>query len=175
MTSVAIKQYLLPNWSINDICCFVPAWFGAIATLGTAWFTYECTQDYKTMRAGPAQVSAFTWIYDKFVAPVLSTIVATIYKLTGSTWGLPRPYVAGPSPCLECALWAALIMSIVPAHLLRSIAGGYDNESIAVSAQVLTFAAWARALRDTPNSWLTVFWGVTTGFCYFYMVAAWGG
>ena len=39
-TSVWIKQFLLPDWSINDICCFVPAWFGVIATLSTAALCY---------------------------------------------------------------------------------------------------------------------------------------
>ena len=175
MTSVAIKQYLLPDWSINDICCFVPAWFGSIATIGTAWLAYECTQDYTTMRCSIAQMSGFRWLYESFVAPLVDSVVVGIYKATGSTLGLPRPYTAKPSPCLESALWAALIMSIVPAHLLRSIAGGYDNESVATTAMVVTFAAWTRALRDTTKEWTTVFWGIVTGLCYFYMVAAWGG
>ena len=35
-TSMWIKQFILPDWSINDICCFVPAWFGVLATLATA-------------------------------------------------------------------------------------------------------------------------------------------
>jgi dolichyl-diphosphooligosaccharide--protein glycosyltransferase len=28
----------------------------------------------------------------------------------------------------------ALIMAIIPAHIMRSVGGGYDNESIAVTA-----------------------------------------
>ena len=34
---------------------------------------------------------------------------------------------------------AAAIMAIIPAHLMRSVAGGYDNESVAVSAMCLVF------------------------------------
>jgi dolichyl-diphosphooligosaccharide--protein glycosyltransferase len=176
VTSVAIKQYILPEWSINDICCFVPAWFGSIATIATAWLAYECTQDYVTMKTFFAQVSGIQWIYESFVKSLLQSILNGLFKVTGgSTLGLPQPYVAKPSPCIECAVWTALIMSIVPAHLLRSVAGGYDNESVATTAMVVTFAAWTRSLRDTQKEWTTVVWGILTGFAYFYMVAAWGG
>jgi len=175
VTSVLIKQYILPDWSINDICCFVPAWFGAIATMGAAWLTYECTQDFSAMRTSVAQIYGVTWVYDNFIASALDGLVNGLKKATGSTWGLPQPYVKRPTPCVESALWAALIMSIVPAHLLRSVAGGYDNESVATTAMVLTFAAWTRSLRDSTSDVTTIVWGVITGFCYFYMVAAWGG
>ena len=175
VTSVAIKQYLLPDWSINDICCFVPAWFGSIATMAVAWLTYECTQDYTHMKTSLGQIFAFSWIYESFLAPLLARTVSGLHRVTGSTWGLPHPYVQKPTPAIECALWAALIMSIVPAHLLRSVAGGYDNESVATSAMVLTFAAWTRCLRDNTSDVTTIVWGIVTGFAYFYMVAAWGG
>ena len=51
--------------------------------------------------------------------------------------------------------------------------GGYDNESVAVTAMVTTFYFWVRSLRETdPHShWF----GIVTGLAYFYMVAAWGG
>lgn len=175
VTAVAIKQYLLPDWSINDICCFIPAWFGSIATMGAAWLAYECTQGYTTVRCCVATWSGFDWVFDRFLAPLLSKAMDLLQKTTGSTWGLPHPYVKKPTPAWECALWTALIMSIVPAHLLRSVAGGYDNESVATSAMVFTFASWTRTLRDTKQEWTTVAWGIITGLCYFYMVAAWGG
>jgi dolichyl-diphosphooligosaccharide--protein glycosyltransferase len=61
-----------------------------------------------------------------------------------------------------------------PAHLLRSVAGGYDNESVATTAMQLTFLGWA---WTTSASSITraVILGVFTGFMYFYMVATWGG
>ncbi|EEC43036.1 oligosaccharyl transferase [Phaeodactylum tricornutum CCAP 1055/1] len=120
VTAVALKNYVLTDMSINDICCFIPAWFGVTATMAVFALSFECTRS--------------TARYD-----------------------------------------------IVPAHLLRSIGGGYDNESIAMTAMVLTFAVWTRALRDTPETngsgWLpgTMLWGALTGVAYFYMVAAWGG
>ena len=45
---------------------------------------------------------------------------------------------------------AALIMAIVPAHIMRSVGGGYDNESIALTAMCATFYCWVRALRTEP-------------------------
>jgi dolichyl-diphosphooligosaccharide--protein glycosyltransferase len=103
--------------SLNDVCVFFPAWFGAIATFLTALLTKECSG------SGTA------------------------------------------------AVVAALVMSIVPAHTMRSVAGGYDNESLAVTAMCLTFYVWCRALR-TPDSWWI---GALAGLAYSYMVAAWGG
>merc|ERR1711959_872387 len=62
-------------------------------------------------------------------------------------------------------------MAVIPAHTMRSIAGGYDNESLAVTAMVLTFYMWARSNRN-EKSWPL---GAAAGLCYVYMVAAWGG
>lgn len=66
---------------------------------------------------------------------------------------------------------AAGVMSIIPAHLMRSVGGGYDNESVAMSAMCLTFFLWCRSLR-TPRSWP---FGIMAGLAYIFMVAAWGG
>lgn len=66
---------------------------------------------------------------------------------------------------------AALIMAVIPAHLIRSMGGGYDNESIAVAAMVCTFWLWAKSTK-TPASWPIAF---LAAFAYMYMVAAWGG
>ena len=69
--------------SLNDVCVFFPAWFGAVATMLVAFLTAECS---------------------------------------GSA---------------NSAVIAALVMSVVPAHTMRSVAGGYDNESLAVTAMCL--------------------------------------
>jgi dolichyl-diphosphooligosaccharide--protein glycosyltransferase len=66
---------------------------------------------------------------------------------------------------------AAAIMAIVPSHIMRSVAGGYDNESIAMAAMCVTFFLWMRTLRSA-QSWPL---GLLTGLSYVYMVAAWGG
>ncbi len=124
LTSVAIWNLLGADdavFSLNDVCCYVPAWFGVLATAFLGMLTYECT--------GSADAGAIS----------------------------------------------ALIMAVVPAHIMRSVGGGYDNESIAMTAMCATFYFWARSLRgDKPDSksWL---YGVVTGLAYIYMVAAWGG
>ena len=69
------------------------------------------------------------------------------------------------------AVVAALVMSIIPAHIMRSVGGGYDNESLAVTAMCLTFFVWCRALRNKASWWI----GALAGLAYVYMVAAWGG
>ena len=66
---------------------------------------------------------------------------------------------------------AAAIMAVVPSHIMRSVAGGYDNESIAMAAMCMTFFLWMRTLRSA-QSWPL---GLLTGLSYVYMVAAWGG
>ena len=47
---------------------------------------------------------------------------------------------------------AAAIMAVVPAHLQRSVGGGFDNESVAMTAMCATFYLWCRSLRDA-GSW----------------------
>ena len=132
VTSVAIWNALNAiggDWamSLNDVCCFVPAWFGVSASMFLGMLTAECSQSHTTGAA------------------------------------------------------AALIMAIVPAHIMRSVGGGYDNESIALTAMCATFYCWVRALRteaavkDGAATRGSVVFGMLTGLCYFYMVAAWGG
>jgi dolichyl-diphosphooligosaccharide--protein glycosyltransferase len=71
----------------------------------------------------------------------------------------------------NAAVFSALIMSIIPAHIMRSVGGGYDNESVAMTAICATFYFWVRSLRS-DRSWPI---GFLAGLAYFYMVAAWGG
>ena len=132
ITSVWIWKFLGTmdkkfQMSLNDVCVFVPAWFGVSASVFLGLLAKECSGSYA---------------------------------------------VGGLS---------AAIMAIVPAHLMRSVGGGYDNESIAMTAMCMTFFCWCRALRNDPSvtdgratrdSYL---WGVLAGLAYIYMVAAWGG
>ncbi|EOD07366.1 oligosaccharyl transferase [Emiliania huxleyi CCMP1516] len=77
--------------------------------------------------------------------------------------------------------FAALIMAIVPAHIMRSVAGGLDPRSVATTALVATFYCWVRALRDRPTARDgeatadSYAFGLLCGLAYVYMVAAWGG
>lgn len=102
---------------LNDVCCFIPCWFGSVASVLLGLLTYEC---FRSRNA---------------------------------------------------AIFATAIFAIVPAHLMRSIGGGYDNESVAVSTMLLTFYLWVRCLRINSH-WL---WSVFAGAAYVCMVAVWGG
>ncbi|EPY42230.1 hypothetical protein AGDE_01693 [Angomonas deanei] len=120
LTAVALQRglaYCGVHMSLNDICVFMPAWFGAIATLFLALITYEVTASHLAV-------------------------------------------------CIS-----AILFSVCPAHLMRSMAGEFDNECIALAAMLATFYAWVRALR-CEKSWPI---GVLAGIAYGYMVAAWGG
>ena len=66
---------------------------------------------------------------------------------------------------------AALCMSIVPAHMMRTMAGVYDNESVAVPAMCFSFLTWLLTLRS-KRSWPL---GILAGAAYGYMAATWGG
>jgi len=105
------------NMSLNDVCVFVPAWFGVIATAFLGLLTYQGTSN------------------------------------------------------VDAAVAASLIMSMIPAHMMRSVAGAFDNECVAVSCLCATFYFWCRAVQS-PNSWP---WGAVAGMAYFAMVATWGG
>ena len=51
-------------------------------------------------------------------------------------------------------------MAILPAHLMRSIAGKYDNEAVAMALIVSTFYFWVRSLRDDRSVLILFFWGI---------------
>ncbi|ETV91205.1 hypothetical protein H310_14082 [Aphanomyces invadans] len=75
---------------------------------------------------------------------------------------------------VTAALVSGWVMSIIPAHLMRSVGGGYDNESVAVSCLLLTFLFWCVSLKSSDDSKAT-YVGVLTGLAYIAMAATWGG
>jgi len=111
------KVVSLSEWSVNDICVMMPAWFGSLASALTGLLTYEVSRS------------------------------------------------------TNAALCAVGIMAVIPAHLMRSVAGEFDNEAVAMAAIVSTSWLWVRSVRN-PQSWP---WGILAGLSYVYMVAAWGG
>jgi len=75
------------------------------------------------------------------------------------------------SRSVNAGICAVGLMSILPANLMRSVAGAFDNECVAVAAILCTFWLWVRSVR-TPSSWP---WAFPAAISYVYMVAAWGG
>jgi len=69
----------------------------------------------------------------------------------------------------RAGLFAALVMSVTPSFLSRSILGFVDNESIGVLFTVLTFYFFSRAfLRDSNKS------AILAGFFMFALASSWG-
>jgi dolichyl-diphosphooligosaccharide---protein glycosyltransferase len=165
-TAVWLKNHLFKDrMSLNDICCYIPAWFGVIASVFVGLMAYEASLPVNT------QNNILQWMADAFQGK---------YRDVKSDNNSQAPASAKDdypwlSPAAKVGIFAMAMMAIVPAHLTRSMGGGYDNESIAVSAMCMTFYCWMRALRSTNGLVVTAVIGVMTGLAYFYMVAAWGG
>ena len=95
-----------------------------------------------------------------FTAPIFSCLTAF------ATYGLACE-VGGRT---EAGLIAALLVSIMPTYMSRSVAGSYDNEAVAIFALVCAFYTYARSLRI--GSLMSALIAV---FGYYYMVLTWGG
>ncbi|KAL7478950.1 hypothetical protein ACHAW6_004702 [Cyclotella cf. meneghiniana] len=164
-TAVFIKNYIMGDkMSLNDICCYMPAWFGVIASFLVGCIAYEASLEGNSMTIFGVLLDALTGHYTDDAK--LSTEKPTgYYKLSS--------YIGLYSPAIECAVFAMGFMAVVPAHLMRSVGGGYDNESVAVTAMSLTFFLWMRSLRSNQKH--SYLFGMLAGVAYFYMVAAWGG
>lgn len=158
-TAVWIKQFVVKDrMSLNDVCCYIPAWFGVLATAVTGLLAYECSIPVNSSQ------NVYAYLFHQKQQPSPSTSSAATQQ--------QQPWW---SPAVECGLAAAFMMAIVPAHLMRSMGGGYDNESVAVTAMVTTFYFWTRSLRSNNSMGATILLATCTGLAYFYMVAAWGG
>jgi hypothetical protein len=184
-TAVWIKNHIVGDaMSLNDVCCYIPAWFGAIATIFTALIAYECSLPVDSEKEGPytnilEQVPILRIVYKQVVSPVVELLMQTIEFVFGTDFGLrlrstiptKYGYVDLSSPAIESALIAGFIMSVVPAHMMRSIGGGYDNESVAMTAMTMTFFFWTRTLRGDKYvlTWKTWVMGALTGASYFYV------
>jgi len=175
-TTMWIKMFVLPDWSINDICCFVPAWFGSIATLATALLCYVCVQSIASTnpsrRSILQDIPVIDFLTNKILLPAIQFPMNKLKSTIGTDLGLAT-YHKNP-PALESAIFTACFMSIVPAHLTRSIGGGYDNESVATTAMQMTYFLWTATLW-VPDGMPTIICAVLAGLGYFYMAAAWGG
>ena len=95
-----------------------------------------------------------------FMGPVFS--VFSLLVVYGMTWDISGSKGAG----LAAAAW----MCVTPGYVQRSVAGNYDNESVAIFALCLVFFLFIKALRHG-----SVKWAFAASMAYFYMVSAWGG
>ena len=77
----AMNQFGL-DWSLNDVCCYVPVWFGVLATSLIGCFTYVATRS------------------------------------------------------INAAVVSCFVMAVIPAHIMRSVGGGFDNESVSIATTI---------------------------------------
>ena len=168
--------------SLNDVCCYIPAWFGALATIFTGFLAYECSlpvvsKDEEPFASILENIPGISIVYKKAFMPLANVLLKLVQRICGTDFGLRhastmpgyKGWIDASSPAVEIALFAAMIMSILPAHLMRSMGGGYDNESVAMTAMTLVFWLWTRSLRgglkvDSSGTWV---WGAVTGVAYF--------
>uniref|UniRef100_A0A7S4ID25 dolichyl-diphosphooligosaccharide--protein glycotransferase n=1 Tax=Odontella aurita TaxID=265563 RepID=A0A7S4ID25_9STRA len=164
-TAVFLKNHIVGDrMSLNDVCCYMPAWFGALASLLIGLLAYECSLPQNS------NMTLFGVLVDAMKGRYTDDKTAASRSSGGSAG---RRIFGLSSPAVECGVFACGIMAVVPAHIMRSVGGGYDNESVAVSAMSLTYLLWIRSLRSGDDkSWI---YGLLGGVAYFYMVAAWGG
>ncbi|KAL3803690.1 hypothetical protein HJC23_003744 [Cyclotella cryptica] len=183
--------------NLNDVCCLMPAWFGAAATLVTGLLACECSAHFT--RDNQAGGSNFGTVLDclpflgHYIHKASRWIRWNLAYYSGLDVDADSRGIQLTSSCFQttsllCMLATMFFMSIVPAHLMRSVGGGFDNESVAVTAMTLVFYLWTRSLRDydvrtkqdcgfhiSPSTRSAFLWGSITGVAYFNMVAAWGG
>ncbi len=205
VTAVFIKNHILPKMSLNDICVYIPAWFGSIASVMTGMLGYECSlplsdctgneeggggEGYAPYGSILETIPIVSWIYKHVFLKLTMYLLKGMKVVFGSDLGLSttsslpsitqqKPEIKSKkqrmidmsSPAVEIGLIAAGIMAIVPAHMMRSVGGGYDNESIANTAMTMTFYFWCRALRGSVEykSLMTVVWALCTAISYFYV------
>jgi hypothetical protein len=211
-TATFIKNIVGESMSLNDICCYIPAWFGVIASILVGLITYECTLECNTKQS----ILGVFWDLIKTdnnnnsmsLINTSSNASANTSKRNNQTRKKKmmmkskscdslnttasganngnyngsdnhnqntssddendeNTFFSLSSPSTECAISAMGIMGMVPAHLTRSIGGGFDNESVAMSAMCLTFYFWVRSLRANDNK--SYLYGAAAGVAYFYV------
>lgn len=165
--------------SLNDVCCLMPCWFGALATFFTAMLAMECSgsssSNFGSILDSLPLIGRYLKKGGDFIRG-LGVYLGMEDTSSSSSTVNNESSILSTTPLLV-GLSTMFFMSIVPAHLMRSVGGGFDNESVAVTAMVLVFYLWTRSLRDANNSSVVsaAVGGAVAGLAYFNMVAAWGG
>ena len=187
--------------SLNDVCCLLPAWFGALATFATGMLALECSADFGCGEGGRFGTALDRLpIFGYYIRTASSAVRRFLARYSGMDVSFAEDAVGRASPSrggrsslqttsLLSMLATMFLMSTVPAHIMRSVGGGFDNECVAMFAMTLVFYSWTRSLRGcsdetdkqdsgfavSPQTRTAAFYGALCGLAYFYMVAAWGG
>ena len=189
-------------WKAYDIRTYALTEYGMVIHEFDPWFNFRATQYlskhgwqeffhwFDHMSWYPLGRPVGTTIYPGL--QITAVAIHRALKWMGPAWKMSLNNVCCTMPCWfgasttgfmylltaeatgsrTAGTFAAVIMAIVPAHMMRSVGGGFDNESIAMTALTMTFYFWVRALRNKASA---LPFGILAGLAYGYMVAAWGG
>jgi len=200
--AVRVAFFAFIAYSAYDIRMYAIRVYGLVIHEFDPWFNFRATQyladnglerffkwyDYMswyplgrpvgtTIYPGMQMLSVFLWnTMNKFGIDISLNDVCCMVPVWGGVTattllGLLTKVCTGST---NAALFAAAVMSIIPAHIMRSVGGGYDNESVAISCMCLTFLCWCYSLSGKDDNKPTLF-GLVTGIAYTSMVASWGG
>lgn len=93
------------------------------------------------------------------VSPLWASLTVLVtYFMTKAVWNK------------KAALLAAMLVSIVPGYMSRSVSGSFDNECISIFALLFVFYFWIKAVQQ-GSMWMSLL----CSLAYFYMASAWGG
>jgi len=110
-----------------------------------------------------------TWSFTPMSVNDICVMIPAWFGSIASLFGGLLTYEASRS--VNAGIMAVGIMAVIPANLMRSVAGAFDNEAVAVTAILSTFWLWSRSVRASA-SWP---WSVLAAASYVFMVATWGG
>jgi len=135
------------------------------------WFDYKVWYPLgrpvgTTIYPGMQILSVSLWkVLNWFQAISLNDVCVFVPAWLGATsslWlGLLTAEASGSN---HAGVIAAAIYAIIPAHIMRSVGGGYDNESVAMDCMCATFYFWILSIRG-KGSWKI---GVMTGLAYVF-------
>lgn len=128
-----------------------------------------------TIYPGMQFVAVWIWRFLNFLGPAWEMTLHDVCVFIPAWFGVASTAFLGLltfecTRSVDAAICAAFIVAIIPANLVRSVAGGFDNECVAITFMNATFYFWCRALRGR-----SAVWGAIAGLAYFGMVASWGG
>jgi dolichyl-diphosphooligosaccharide---protein glycosyltransferase len=151
-TAVWIKNHIVGDaMSLNDVCCYIPVLFGVLATFLVGFIAYESSLVQNTSED----------VVNVLYKAITGKTLVTMNKSDENSFSVP----------MLSAIFAMFGMSIIPAHLMRSVGGGFDNECVAITAMLLTFYFWVRSLRAEED--YSYLFGILAAVAYFYVSYHW--
>lgn len=153
-------KWTTDTMSINDVCCFVPIWAGLIGSIVTGLIAFECTL------ACNGEYTLLGYLKGRIKKGSKRSIYPSNKRNQGSN-------TSSYNPAVECGIFAMGMMAMCPTNLMRSMGGGYDNESVVMPFMLTTFYFWIRSLRGNDD--LSHRFSIHAGISFCATASCWGG